>query len=83
MTNEQFYRAVEINERMEILNEMLNILSLSPHKLGYVYGSHGEYSCNRNIRIDYISKILCKHDMQIREEIKEEINRLKKDIEEL
>lgn len=81
MTKEQFNKAVEIDKKIDQLSNILEILNLAPHKLGYVFGQHGEYSCNRCVNIDAIAEILYRHDKQIRDEILKEIEQLEKEIE--
>lgn len=85
MTEEQFNEAVRINNRIGELEKVKKeISSLPKNKLSYI--QKGD-----SIRDDWrivggwimrlISDILDRHDVQIREEIDEEIKKLKKNIE--
>lgn len=85
MTQEQYDRAVAINKRITALRETLdNIKNTSTHRLCYAYKcvSSDYMICPTHV-IDSISKILDKHDIAIRKEIADEINRLTKEIEQL
>lgn len=86
MTQEQYKRACQINERLTELAYVKKRIGGSPNEkiiLSYLYSSnnpndysHCNYWCMRNI-----ADILDKHDKMIREEIDAEIESLKKEIE--
>lgn len=84
MTQEQYNRAVEIGKRLEKLQnakkelekDILYQLSFSKKIAGEVY------ICSEWLPSS-ISDILDRHDKMIREEIDAEIEKLKKEIEEL
>ncbi len=87
MTQEQYNRAVEINNRIEALEEVKKeIKGESTHKLSYLYKNDGFNSdfkpCN-DWTLRNLGEILDSHDRMIRAEIDEEIEKLKKEIEEL
>ena len=86
MTQEQFQRAVKINDRLEELARVKKeIDETSKHRLWYAEKS----SCGSDYRLTsewvmrYIGELLDKHDLMIRQEIDEEIERLKAEIETL
>ena len=86
MTQEQYQRAVEINYRLqELARVKKEIDETSKHRLWYAEKS----SCGSDYRLTsewvmrYISDLLDKHDLMIRQEIDEEIERLKAEIETL
>ena len=85
MTQEQFNKAVEINNRIDELNEVKDeIKDTSKHRLWYAYRSiDTEWRLTSEYVMRHISSILDKYDLMIRKEIDEEIDRLKKEIEEL
>lgn len=85
MTQEQFQRAVEINNRLEDLKEVKRcIANTSEHRLYYAYKcSNGDYHCCPDWGMRPISNILDKHDVMIRQEIEDEIVLLKREIETL
>ena len=88
MTKEQFERAVQINERLEDLEEVkkeIQEIELLPTiQLWYIEKDRCD---NRELLSEWsmsrIRKILDKHDQMIRMEIDEEINQLKAEIETL
>ena len=87
MTQEQYNRAVQINERLTDLNgTKKNIGDTTKHRLWYAYND-GEFGSDWRLAPEWamrsISDILDKHDLMIRQEIDEEIERLKKEIETL
>lgn len=86
MTQEQFQRAVRINDRLEELARVKKeIDETSKHRLWYAEKS----SCGSDYRLisewvmRYISDLLDKHDLMIRQEIDNEIEQLKAEIETL
>ena len=86
MTQEQFQRAVKINDRLEELARVKKeIEGTVNHRLWYAEKS----SCGSDYRLTsewvmrYISDLLDKHDLMIRQEIDNEIEQLKAEIETL
>lgn len=85
MTQEQFERAVEIKKRLDDLEEVKEqIKGTVTHRLTYSEESRssGWKVCWPNT-MRLIGDILDKHDLMIRKEIDEEIERLEKEIETL
>ena len=83
MEQEQFQRAVQIHERLRELTDVKDeITPTSVHKLWYAYDS-SKWDLCPTWKMNCIRDILDKHDKMIRQEIDEEIERLKKEIEEL
>ena len=87
MTQEQYNRAVQINNRLdELENVKDDIKQTTKHRLWYASNS-GEFSSSWSLVSEWtmrnISEILDKHDVMIRQEIDEEIERLKAEIETL
>lgn len=87
MTQEQYKRAVEIGKELADLNDTKeNIKKTGKHRLWYAY-KDGEFGSEWRLTPEWamqnISDILDKHDIMIRQEIDEEIEKLKKEIEEL
>ena len=81
MTEEQFKRAVEINNRLRELNDTKEeIKDTQSHRLSYSYRSSGEYRLCPDWKMSTIGNLLDKHDKMIREEIDEEIRRLQEEI---
>lgn len=89
MTEKQFNEAVRINSRindlMEVKNAISRVNSTDKVKLSYVYRYkyNGE---NHEVILENMSAIpsvLDLHDKQIRQEIDDEIEKLKKEIKEL
>ena len=86
MTQEQFQRAVQINDRLEELARVKKeIDDTSKHRLWYAEKSNcsSDYRLNSEWVMKYIADVLDKHDLAIRQEIEEEIERLKAEIETL
>jgi len=89
MTQEQYIRAVQINNRINHLNETLeHIKDTKKHRLWYAYKvTDSCLSDSWNLTAEWamsrIGDILDKHDLMIRQEIEEEIEKLKKEIETL
>lgn len=86
MTEEQYQRALQIGERLDNLARVKKeIDDTTKHRLWYAEKS----SCGSDYRLTsewvmrYISELLDKHDTAIRQEIDEEIKRLKAEIETL
>lgn len=84
MTKEQFLRAVQINGRLENLARVKKeIDDTSKHRLWYAWKGQSDYRLTPEWVMKYISELLDKHDLMIRQEIDEEIERLKAEIETL
>lgn len=84
MTQEQFKKAVHINDRLEALKKTKEkIAKTSEHRLYFAYKSSDEFRCCPDWSMRPIADLLDKHDRMIREEIDEEIERLTKEIETL
>lgn len=85
MTEEQFKRTVEINNRLEALNDTKKEISgTEKHRLQYMYRNcNGNYSGCPDWSMHPIAEILNKHDKMIREEINEEIRKLQEEIKTL
>ena len=89
MTEQQFKKAKELHERLEQLEEVNKEIRndddyksiLSYISLGGDYCSEWEFVNNEIM--NYIRGILDWHDQQIRQEIDDEIEKLKKEIEAL
>lgn len=87
MTEEQYKMAVQINNRIADLSKTLDhIKETRKHRLWYAYNS-GEFGSEWRLTPEWvmrhISEILDKHDLMIRQEIKDEINKLKEEIKAL
>lgn len=87
MTEEKYKRAVEINNCITNLSETIDhIKCTSKHRLWYACNS-GEFGSEWRLTPEWamrnISDILDKHDLMIRQEIEEEIKKLKEEIKEL
>lgn len=87
MTEEKYKRAVQINKCITNLSETIDhIKETSKHRLWYAYKS-GEFGSEWRLTPEWammnISDILDKHDLMIRQEIEEEIKKLKEEIKEL
>ena len=84
MTEQQFNRAVKIQKRLEALNDTKKrIENTKEHRLYYATKYSDEYRCCPDWAMRPIAALLDKHDLMIRQEIEEEIERLKKEIETL
>ena len=84
MTPEQYKRAVQISIRMKELNEVKKeIGSTERHRLCYSYYSLNEWRLCVPWVMSQIGEILDKHDTAIRQEIDDEIEKLKAEIETL
>lgn len=88
MTQEQYNRAVEIGKRLEMLNQAKTKITNGLCKLDYVCQvitldtGHSRIDVDHNLS-NNLSDIFDRHDKMIREEIDNEIEKLKKEIEEL
>lgn len=86
MTQEQYNRAVQINKRIETLNNVKKeIEGTRDHRLWYAEKSisSSDFRLCSEYRMHDIADILDKHDVMIRQEIDEEIERLKTEIKTL
>lgn len=88
MTQEQYNRVSEIIKRLEVLNQAKHKITHGLCKLSYVCQATILSTGHSKIEIDSylsssLSDILDRHDKMIREEIDNEIEKLKKEIEEL
>ena len=87
MKEETFKKAVQISQRIDELERFRNDLKpSSQYRLWYAHNS-GEFGSEWRLtakwRMEIISAILDKHDELIRQEVDDEIERLKKEIEAL
>lgn len=85
MTNEQYNRAIQINSRLEELRKVKEEITPSCKRfLTYARAKTGgeQELCYRHY-MSLISTLLDKHDEMIRQEIDEEIAKLKAEIETL
>lgn len=81
MEKEIFQRAIEINQRLKNLKEILHEISpKQTHRLNYVDKDNNGCA---EWRMKYIGDLLDKHDEMIRAEIQQEIDSLYKEIETL
>ena len=84
MTEEQYIRAVEIYNRIGELEKVKKeIKEKTKHRLWYAFKFERDWVLTSEWVMRYISKILDKHDLMIRQEIEEEIDKLKKEIKTL
>lgn len=86
MTEEQYIRAVQINNRIETLNNVKKeIEGTRDHRLWYAEKSlsSSDFRLCSEYRMRDISDILDKHDLMIRQEIDDKIEQLKAEIKEL
>ena len=84
MTQEQYKRSNKIGERLEELNRVKKeIEEKTKHRLWYAWKGESDWRLTSEWVMRYISEILDKHDLMIRQEIEEEIERLKAEIETL
>lgn len=87
MTDEQYKRAVQISNKLGELNKVKDeIKDKKKHRLWYAYNRQefgSEWGLTSEWIMRYISDILDKHDVMIRQEIEDEINRLKAEIKTL
>ena len=91
MTVEQFTTAIQLHHKLEKLNKVKSEIENTKHqshRLCYIrqlkvsYGEAGWENCDVN-RLQIVGEILDRHDLQIRAEIDEEIENIKKQIENL
>lgn len=83
MTLEQYNRAVEISKRLEGLEKMSNLIANMNGRLVYIINDPTSFLHKDIISENSIFDILDRHDKMIREEIDNEIEKLKKEIETL
>ena len=86
MTEEQYIRAVQINNRIESLNNVKKeIEGIREYRLWYAEksGPSGDFRLCSEYRMRDIAEILDKHDLMIRQEIDDMIEKLKAEIKTL
>lgn len=84
MTQEQYQRAVKINNRLEELAQVKKeIGETTKHRLWYAWKGQSDWRLTSEWAMQYISDLLDKHDLMIRQEIDNEIEQLKAEIETL
>lgn len=85
MTEEQFKRAVEINNRLKALKEVKDeIDNVEKYRLSYMYRDcDGNFTYCSGWKMKSIKELFDKHDRMIREEIDEEIKKLQEEIKTL
>lgn len=85
MTQQQYDRAVQISERLKELEKVRKEISTkSSERLTYSHkDSDGDWREHPSWLMKYVGDILDRHDLMIRQEIDDEINNLKKEIETL
>lgn len=88
MTEEQFEKAIEINDKLSALEDLADELKALDVSLTYVHktGRDGIAECNSIYGWaiqDDVKDILNKHDKQIREEIEQLSATIKKEIEKI
>ena len=84
MTDKQYTRAVQISKRIEELEKVKKeIKETTKHRLWYAEKCERGWGLTSEWIMLYISEILDKHDLMIRQEIDDEIERLKREIETL
>lgn len=84
MTQEQFEKSIELKKRLDGLNEAKNrIDDTKRHRLSYIEKSGSDWSAVYVGWLEGIDYILDRHDVQIRKEIDEEIQKIYKEIEQL
>ena len=84
MTQEQYRRANPIGERLAELERVKKeIENTAKHRLWYAWKGESDWRLTSEWVMKYIDKLLDKHDTAIRQEIEEEIERLKAEIETL
>lgn len=80
MTQEQYNRAVQISNRLDELEKVKKeIEGAKDHRLWYAEKG-SEWRLTTEWIMRYISELLDKHDLMIRQEIDDEIEKLKKEI---
>lgn len=80
MEKEKFERVIKINERLKVLDDLLD--AISPREdfyLSYIKGNKDVLGYKR----EYINDLFDKHDKIIRAEIQQEIDALNSEIETL
>lgn len=84
MTDKQYTRAVQISKRIEELEKVKKeIKETTKHRLWYAEKYERSWELTSEWLMLYISEIIDKHDLMIRQEIDDEIERLKREIETL
>lgn len=84
MTEQQYNRVCEINDRLKALDDTKRrIANTKEHRLYYATRYSDEYRCCPDWAMRPIAELLDRHDRMIRQEIDDEIERLRKEIESL
>ena len=84
MTDEQYNRAVQISSRLGELEKVKKEIGVkAKHRLWYAYKRECGWDLKSEWLMQYIGEILDKHDLMIRQEIDEEIEKLKAEIKTL
>lgn len=84
MTQEQYNRANQIGERLKELNTVKKeIEGRIKNRLWYAWKGESDWRLTSEWVMKYIKEILDKHDLMIRQEIDQEIEQLKAEIETL
>ena len=84
MTQQQFEKAVQISERMKDLESVKKEINPThEHRLCYSYKTSDSYKVCPEWSMRPISDILDKHDEMIRQEIEDELERLRREVERL
>lgn len=84
MTEQQYNRAIAIYERLNALERVKKEINGSEkHRLSYIWKGSSEWRVCDDWDMREIGEILDKHDLMIRQEIDEEIERLNAEIKRL
>lgn len=85
MTEEQFKKACEIQDKLRSLNEIKHdVFGAKGARLSYVYiNAVSDNAVHSKFALKPIAEILDKHDKMIRAEIDEEIRKLQEEIKTL
>lgn len=91
MTEEQFNKAIELDDKLNGLYRVKKeIEGTVRHRLSYIEkrdrqlgDTGGDWNMCRVSVLEIIGHILDRHDEQIRQEIEDEINQIKREIENL
>lgn len=84
MSEEQYKRAVAINDRIGELEKVKKeINEATKHRLWYAEKGERDWRLTSEWIMRYIGEILDRHDVMIRQEIEAEIKKLKEEIKTL
>ena len=84
MTEEQYKRAVAINDRISELEKVKDEMGKTTnHRLWYAEKGTGDWRLTSEWIMRHIGEILDRHDVMIRQEIEDEIKKLKEEIKTL